>query len=59
MVMSVAAAFPSGLAKPAIRALAAAGYTNLKQLRGVKPADLLRLHGVGPSAVKIIQEALR
>jgi hypothetical protein len=43
---------------PATRALVAAGYTRLAQLHGVREADLLRLHGVGPKAIRILREAL-
>jgi hypothetical protein len=41
--------FPK-LSGPAQRALANAGYTEVEQLVGVSEADLLRLHGLGPSA---------
>lgn len=50
--------FPPGLAKPALRALAAAGYTHLEQLATVSEATLLKLHGLGPSAIKSLREAL-
>lgn len=43
---------------PASRALAQAGYTRLSQLSGVSAADLLKLHGVGPKAIRILREAL-
>jgi hypothetical protein len=49
---------PSGLAKPAQRALAAAGYTNLDQLTLVSEADLARLHGMGPKAIEQLRQAL-
>jgi len=51
--------FPRGLAQPALRALANAGYTHLEQLRGVPAAELLKLHGLGPKGVKILQAALK
>lgn len=51
--------FPRGLARPALRALAGAGYTSLNQLRKVKDEDLLKLHGMGPNARRIIREALK
>jgi hypothetical protein len=41
--------FPK-LSGPAQRALANAGYTEVEQLVGVFEAELLRLHGLGPSA---------
>jgi hypothetical protein len=43
---------------PATRALAAAGYTELGQLAGVPEADLARLHGMGPRALRLIREGL-
>ena len=42
--------FPPGLAQPALRALAGAGYAKLEQLAGVSEADLASLHGMGPKA---------
>jgi hypothetical protein len=51
--------FPPGLAQPALRALAKAGYTRLDQLRGVPATELLKLHGMGPKAVGILQAALK
>jgi hypothetical protein len=51
-------AFPSNIGAPAIRALIAAGYTELRQLAGVPAADLKRLHGMGPVALGRLQEAL-
>lgn len=43
---------------PATRALTLAGYTRLSQLTQVAAADLLKLHGVGPKAIRILREAL-
>jgi hypothetical protein len=50
--------WPPGLGAPARRALHAAGYTALEQLDGVSADELRRLHGVGPRALRVIQEAL-
>lgn len=44
--------------QPALRALLAAGYTRLDQLTAVTEADLLKLHGMGPKAIRILREAL-
>jgi predicted flap endonuclease-1-like 5' DNA nuclease len=44
---------------PATRALAGAGITQLQQLTRWSEADLAKLHGVGPKAVRILREALR
>ena len=49
---------PSGLSKPAQRALGAAGYTSLAQLTQVSEADLGRLHGVGPRTIEQLRQAL-
>lgn len=53
------AAFPKGVAAPAVRALTGAGYANYRQLAGVSSATLLSLHGVGPTAIAAIRKALR
>lgn len=50
--------FPPGISKPATRALAAAGYTQLAQLTTVSEQALGRLHGVGPKALGILRTAL-
>jgi predicted flap endonuclease-1-like 5' DNA nuclease len=50
--------FPKGIGAPATRALTGAGYTDLKQLAGVPTAELKRLHGMGPKALRLLQEAL-
>ena len=49
--------FPK-LSGPAKRALANAGYTEVEQLAGVSEAELLRLHGLGSSAIAPLREAL-
>jgi hypothetical protein len=49
---------PPGLAKPALRALRAAGYTRLEQFTAIKEADLSKLHGMGPKAIGVIRNAL-
>ncbi|HEX6443558.1 MAG TPA: TetR family transcriptional regulator [Streptosporangiales bacterium] len=51
-------AMPTGLGKPALRALAGAGYTRLDQLAEVSEKDLGKLHGMGPKALRILREAL-
>jgi len=50
---------PRNIGTPATRALTAAGYTKLSQLAGVPAADLSALHGVGPKALRLLQEALQ
>jgi len=51
--------FPKGVSAPATRALVAAGYTQLRQLAGVPEAELRKLHGMGPKALRALDEALR
>jgi predicted flap endonuclease-1-like 5' DNA nuclease len=43
---------------PAARALNNAGYTSLRQLAGVPRAELAKLHGMGPKALRIIEDNL-
>ena len=49
---------PAGLAKPAQRALAGAGYTRLEQFTKLREAEVMRLHGMGPKALDQIRRAL-
>ena len=41
------------------RALTAAGYTELRQLANVPAAELSKLHGVGPKALRLLQKRSR
>jgi hypothetical protein len=50
---------PRNIGAPATRALTAAGYSELSQLANVPAADLAKLHGVGPKALRLLQEALQ
>ncbi|WP_019144985.1 helix-hairpin-helix domain-containing protein [Aeromicrobium massiliense] len=50
---------PSAIGRPATAALTAAGWTTLEQVAGRTRAELLALHGVGPKAVRLLDEALR
>jgi hypothetical protein len=43
---------------PATRALNNAGYTSLRQLAGIPRAELAKLHGMGPKALRIIEDNL-
>lgn len=49
---------PRSIGRTARRVLAIAGYTRLTQLTTVSEAELLRLHGVGPKATRLLHEAL-
>ncbi len=50
--------YPQRLGRTARRALALDGYTRYDQLTGVTAAELLRIHGVGPKAIRILAEEL-
>jgi hypothetical protein len=43
---------------PATRALASIGITRLDHVAGRRQADLLALHGFGPRALRILNDAL-
>ena len=47
------------ISNPATNALTNAGYYRLEQFTKVTEADILKLHGVGPKGVRILNEALR
>jgi HPt (histidine-containing phosphotransfer) domain-containing protein len=46
------------LAKPAQRALAGAGITNLQQLSKLTEKEFLQLHGIGKNAHSLLKAAL-
>jgi 3-methyladenine DNA glycosylase AlkD len=46
------------ISKPANRELYNAGFYTLEQFTDVTEADILKIHGVGPKAVRILKEAL-
>ena len=47
------------IGKPATRALAGVGITRLDQVVRLSRAELEALHGVGPKAIRILEQALR
>jgi hypothetical protein len=49
---------PAELDSPARRALAKAGYLQLKQLAKASEAELKKLHGSGPNALDQLRRAL-
>jgi hypothetical protein len=49
---------PKGIGAPATRALVGAGYAKLSDLSGVPISELKALHGMGPRAIRILQDAL-
>ena len=46
------------LSAPAHRALAGAGLTSLGKISQASEAEIAKLHGVGPNAIKELREAL-
>jgi hypothetical protein len=46
------------LGAPARRALIGAGYTRLEDLTKAKESEILRLHGMGPKAMRVLRDAL-
>ena len=48
----------AGLAAPARRALAAAGFRSLANLATVREAEVASLHGMGPRALKMLRTKL-
>ncbi|MFO0924745.1 MAG: DUF1801 domain-containing protein [Pirellulales bacterium] len=50
--------FPPGIAKPALRALFAAGFTTLDQLAQTAEEQIAQLHGMGPKAINTLRAAL-
>jgi len=50
--------FPVGLAQPALRALAGAGFKHLEQLVRVPESVVRNLHGIGPNGLEKLRSAL-
>lgn len=55
---TIGANLPRNLGRPARQAFATAGYTRLADFAGADPAELLRLHGVDPKAIRLLREDL-
>lgn len=53
------AGFAASLAAPARRALENAGIKTLRQLAQKSEADILKLHGMGPSSIPKLRTALQ
>lgn len=51
--------FTTQIGKVARRELANHGYTRYEQLTTVTAKELLRIHGVGPKAIRILGEDLQ
>ncbi len=50
---------PDGIPQPALRALVEEGIGSLRQLTEHRARDLMKLHGVGPKAIRILEQALQ
>lgn len=50
--------FPAGMGKVSRRSLALDGYTRFDQLTSVTTRQLLAIHGVGPTAIRILEAEL-
>ena len=50
--------FPTTIGNPARSALQVAGFSKLKQLTEITEAELSKLHGMGPKALRILRETL-
>jgi hypothetical protein len=56
--VGVGTPLPANIGRPATAALTLAGYDRLERLDGASARALLRLHGVGPTAVERLRAAL-
>ncbi|QDQ93200.1 hypothetical protein FND50_22305 [Rhodococcus sp. WB9] len=50
--------FPASMGKVSRRELASHGYTRFDQLTTVTALELSKIHGVGPKAIRILEEEL-
>ena len=51
-------ALPKTIGTPATHALAFVNISHLEQLTKISADELLKLHGVGPKAIRLLKEAL-
>jgi DNA-directed RNA polymerase alpha subunit len=49
---------PPNIGKPALRALESASIVRMDQLTSISQEELLKLHGIGPKAIRILRETL-
>ncbi|MCC3761613.1 hypothetical protein K3N28_00800 [Glycomyces sp. TRM65418] len=49
---------PAAIGRPATRALHGAGLTTLDRVAARSEAELLRLHGVGPKTIRVLEQVL-
>lgn len=55
--MRVALKTLPNIGRPTMRALATIGVTRRSELAGYTEKELLALHGIGPKAMRLLQEA--
>ena len=53
------APFPPGVSRPAQRALASVGVTNVDQATRLSESELKKLHGMGPKAIGAMKAELK
>ncbi len=58
LLTAQASDLPAGLSQPALRALIGADCLHLEKVATYRETQLKRLHGVGPSAIELLREAL-
>jgi hypothetical protein len=51
-------AFPRAMGRPANAALVAHGITTMEQVAELTVGELAAMHGVGPKAIRILEEEL-
>ncbi len=51
--------YPDRIGKVAARELALNGYTRYDQLTAATPKELLKIHGIGSKAIRILDEELK
>lgn len=56
--MTTPNALPSGIGRPAARALEQAGLTTLDDVARLSDDELAALHGVGPRAIRVLREVI-
>jgi hypothetical protein len=54
----LATPLPKGIGRPATSAFELDGFATLESLAGASESHFLALHGVGPKAIRVLQEAL-
>lgn len=56
---AIKANFPSGIGRPALRTLVAAGFTSMERMADASEREIADLHGMGPKALGILRTELQ